>query len=139
MGSPAAIVADDRDRARSGRWFRLGCELIRVLRAIPEIEVRRLTEGPAPLLRDLREKARYRRQRTSDERSDLKRVIRWADAHFPGGGNCYRRSLLEIALDADSAGEPLVMGLRSAGGERSGHAWVGSDSDGAAYDAIIAL
>ena len=114
--------------------------MVRVLRALPGIEVRRLTDGPAPLLKDLRERARYRRRRTAEERSDLRRVIRWADAHFPGGGNCYRRSLLEIALDADSASEAFVMGLRSAGGDRSGHAWVGSaGADGGLYDAIISL
>jgi hypothetical protein len=121
------------------RWIRLGWEFGCVLRALPRIELRRLTEGPAPLLRDLRAHARHRRRRSSDERQDLRRVIRWADAQFPGGGNCYRRSLLEIALDPDSASEPLVMGIRSAGGARSAHAWVGSDSDGGAYDAIIAL
>ena len=137
--STAAFVADDRYRARRGRWLRLGRELLRVLRAIPGIEVRRMTEGPAPLLRDLRQHARYLPRRTSEERSDLRRVIRWADAHFPGGGNCYRRSLLEIALDAESASEHLVMALRSAGGEGSGHAWVGSDGDDGVYDAIIAL
>ena len=121
------------------RWIRLGLEMARVIRALPAIEIRRRTEGPAPLLRDLREQARYRRRRTSDERQELRRVIHWADAHFPGGGNCYRRSLLEIALDADSASEPLVMGLRSAGGEGSGHAWVGSNRDDRVYDAIITL
>jgi hypothetical protein len=66
----------------------------------------------------------------------LRRLIRGVDACLPGGGNCYRRALLEVALDPAAAAEPLHLGLREHGGPRSGHAWLGDRRDsGEAYDA----
>ena len=99
----------------------------RVLSVVPGVEFGRITEGPAPLVNRLRSEGRGRRQRTPVERSRLQRVIRYVDACLPDRGNCYRRALLEIALDPDTAEEPLYMGLAAAGGPRSGHAWLGSD------------
>jgi hypothetical protein len=47
------------------------------------------------------------------------------DGRLPDGGNCYRRALLAIALDAGAAQDPLVLGLDARGGPASGHAWLG--------------
>jgi hypothetical protein len=44
-------------------------------------------------------------------RARLRRAIGWVDALAPGGANCYRRALLEIALDAGAARETVVFGL----------------------------
>ncbi len=52
-----------------------------------------------------------RRSRGRVGRSRLRRAIGWVDAAFPGGPNCFRRTLMEIALDAGAAGETLVFGL----------------------------
>jgi hypothetical protein len=54
--------------------------------------------------------------------------------------NCYRRALVEIAMDAGAATEPLHFGLRAGGGTNSGHAWLGAESDrGSRYDAKFIL
>jgi len=123
------------------RWQFLGpVEVARVLRALPGVELARRSEGPGPLVRRLREEGRGCVRRSSTERSRLRAVIRALDVRLPGGGNCYRRALLEIALDPDTAEEPLYMGLVAAGGPRSGHAWLGSDGDEArSYDAVVAI
>jgi hypothetical protein len=114
-------------------------DAVRVLIALPPVEMGRIFEGPAPLVARLRSCAEQRRHRTEEERVQLKRVIAWIDAHLPGGGNCYRRSLLEVALDRGAASETFHMGLRADGGARSGHAWLGADVDGRRYDAVISL
>jgi hypothetical protein len=80
-----------------------------------------------------------RRELSEVERVRLRRAIALVDARLPGGGNCYRRSLLQIALDPEAAREPFFMGLHAAGGDRSGHAWVGEAADGRSYDAVIRL
>ena len=58
------------------------------------------------------------------------------DRAFPSGPNCYRRVLVEIAMDAGAAEEDLHIGLRAHGGPKSGHAWLGSEGTAAErYDA----
>jgi hypothetical protein len=69
-------------------------------------------------------------------------MIRLVDRLFPGGANCYRRTLLEIALDAGAAEERLFLGLKEQGGPASGHAWLESWPDAAEasrYDAIVEI
>ena len=44
-------------------------------------------------------------------RARLRRAIGWVDAVAPGGASCYRRVLLESALDAGAARETVVFGL----------------------------
>jgi hypothetical protein len=112
---------------------------MRVLVELPRVEVGRIFEGPAPLVARLRSCGEHRRHRTEEERARLKKVVAWIDGHLPGGGNCYRRSLLEVALDRGAAREPFHLGLRADGGARSGHAWLGTDVDGRRYDAVISL
>jgi hypothetical protein len=60
---------------------------------------------------------------------------------MPGGGNCYRRVLLETRLDPEAASRQIVMGLVSGGGPRSGHAWFEGDGEPGrmAYDAVISV
>ena len=120
-------------------------DLARVILALPRIELGRRTYGPAPLLARLRSQGRRRRLLDGSERSRLRRVISSVDAHMPDGGNCYRRVLLEIALDPQAADEPVYMGLDAGGAPMSGHAWLGSDAGQdpvqarRSYDAIISL
>jgi hypothetical protein len=47
-----------------------------------------------------------------------------------GGGNCFRRALLEMALDRGAAGDPLLMGFNVHGGRLAGHAWLPADDTG---------
>lgn len=110
-------------------------EGLRVFLALPPVEWGRRTQGPEPLLRKLRERAR--RSRSPDERAKLRRIIRFADARMPGGPNCYRRALLETALDAGAAKQRLVFGLKSRGAPGSGHVWLEGDTEGEGFEAEI--
>ena len=115
-------------------------EVGRVLWALPRIEAARNSEGPAPLLARLRIEGARQRRRAPAERRRLRSTIERIDAYFPDGSNCYRRALLEIALDAGAAQETLFMGLDATDRPRSGHAWLGSMPNGdRTYDAVIAL
>lgn len=112
----------------------------RVLFALPRIELARRYEGPAPLLQRLRREGRQRSRRSDEGRRRLRKAILALDRRLPGGGNCYRRALLEIALDPDAAQQPFVMGFSSSCAPKSGHAWVGSDVDSSRlYEATISL
>ena len=62
------------------------------------------------------------------------------DGALPDGGNCYRRSLIEIALDKVAAQESLNMGFAAEGGLRSGHAWLGrAEETNGRYEVIVSL
>jgi hypothetical protein len=113
--------------------------LARVLVQLPELEWKRLSGGPRGAVTSARRRGLLRRHRSPVERQQLRRVIGWVDAVMPGGSNCYRRALLEMALDSGAAREPLRMGLRATGGPRTGHAWLGDDSDSQAYDAVVSV
>jgi hypothetical protein len=58
------------------------------------------------------------------------------DRLFPAGPNCYRRALVEMAMDPDAASEQLHMGINAGGWLASGHAWLDSSPDkGTGYQA----
>jgi hypothetical protein len=104
------------------------------------VDRRRRSLGPAAVLEESRLRGVKGRQRSVFARKRLRRLIRLVDACFPGGGNCYRRALAEIASDPSAANDRLVLGLRSGGGSQSGHAWIEGNRDSVArYDAEIAL
>lgn len=117
-------------------------DLARVLVALPLVELGRVSMGPARILPRLRWTAGRCRKRSLPERSTLRRLIAAVDARLPDGGNCYRRALLEICIDAGAAEEKLYMGLKHQGGPKSGHAWLASWPDAAnagAYDAVLEM
>ena len=114
-------------------------EVCRVLGSLPRVESARRCQGPRPLLEGLRRRARSAPKRDPRGRERLRRAIRWVDAWI-GGGNCYRRSLLEIALDRGAAAEPFLMGFTLAGEQLSGHAWVAAEgSSQANYQFTVQL
>jgi hypothetical protein len=115
-------------------------ELARVLLLLPSVELGRVTEGPGPLVQRLRERGLRARRRTESEQARFKQTISRIDAHLPDGGNCYRRSLLRIALDPAAAKETFFLGLNAACAPMSGHAWLASDTDAQqSYDVVITL
>jgi hypothetical protein len=118
----------------------VGLELARVLAVLPGVEWGRRRLGPKPLLQRLRRRGRGCRERDPAARRRLRSAIAWLDARFPDQGNCYRRALLEVALDRGAAGEPFRMGFRLGEGALSGHAWL-ADRAGASesYDAELVL
>jgi hypothetical protein len=82
---------------------------------------------------------RTRECRSQRERVLLRQAISAVDRVMPGGANCYRRVLLEIALDAGAAAEPVMLGFRSDGGAASGHAWLAHERQVAAYDTVLSV
>lgn len=115
-------------------------EVARVLANLGRIEAARRSLGPRPLLERLRHDARRAPERDAAGRRCLRRAIGWVDACLWGGGNCYRRALLETALDRGAAREPLAMGLSAEGEGVCGHAWLTEAQRGAAsYDVTIRL
>jgi hypothetical protein len=115
-------------------------DVLVVLRALPAVEFGRVRVAPASLLKSLRARGGRGRARTDLERARLTRIIRLVDAFFLGGRNCYRRALLEIAVDPIAAATPLNLGLRTGGGPRSGHAWLGPpDEPRVRYDAEFSV
>ena len=75
-----------------------------------------------------------RRVRDAAERARLRRMIVLIDRLFAGGPNCYRRALVEMAMDGGAAMERLHMGLNTGATTATGHAWLDSSPDkGAGY------
>jgi hypothetical protein len=111
-------------------------ETLRVLLALPLIEAGRRFSGPRAVISRARAVGGQAVGRAPGERARLQAVIRRVDRWLPDGGNCYRRALVEIALDAGAAAEPLTFGFRQHGGPKSGHAWLaGGREAGERYDA----
>jgi len=97
----------EREHPRSFR-----SELARVVRIVRDVERRRLGESPEATVRAMRERGRRSGvTRGPLGRARLRRAIRWVDALMRGRPNCYRRTLLELALDAGAARETLLLGL----------------------------
>jgi hypothetical protein len=107
-------------------------DVVRVLSLGARVEQARTREGPTPLLARLRQEGRAHPRRSVVARQRLQRAVRIVDRFFPGGGNCYRRVLLEVALDPGAAREVVLFGLRAGGGPGSGHAYFKSDEAGRA-------
>jgi hypothetical protein len=133
------VYSGDRDRRRSelpltGRVDRLGgigaslADLVSIGLRLPEVEWRRLNEGPGRAVAKLRARGHSARRRAGDDRQRLRRLIAIVDRFWPGEPNCYRRALLEMSLDAGAAEEQLHLGLKVPGGPRSGHAWLGTSA-----------
>jgi hypothetical protein len=117
-------------------------DFARVLRALPRVEWERLFRAPAVSMPRLRRLGLQSARRLPGDRAKLRRIVAFVDRCLPGGGNCYRRAMLESCLDAGAAGERLMLGLRASGGPRSGHAWLASAADAdsdASYDAIVEM
>lgn len=114
-------------------------EAFRVVVEMPRVEVARLRLGPAHAALLARRLGSTRSSRNEEGRNRLQRVIRLVDRLFPTGSNCYRRALLETALDAGAAREPLMMGFRTVGGPGSGHAWLGSRPPAETYDVVVSV
>lgn len=98
-------------RRRHLRLLALSVELARALRVAREAERLRMTAGPAEAIATQRAKGRRRPRRDAIARRRLRTAVSWLDARWPGGGNCFRRVLIELALDAGAAEERLVFGL----------------------------
>jgi len=113
-------------------------EIVRVLFALPRVELRRRRSSLHQAAGAIR-RGSSSRLRSLDGRARLRKAIAMIDARLPGGANCVRRSLLEMALDRGAANEKLLAGFVSGGGPKSGHAWLESECASQRYDAVIAV
>ncbi len=111
-------------------------EVGRVVGVLGCVERARRKRGPKPLVEELRRTGSRAAPRGEHERRCLRRAVRWVDACL--GGNCYRRVLLEIALDPDAARQPVHFGLKADGDRLAGHAWLGDHETGS-YDLTVQL
>ncbi len=116
--------------ARAGAEFAL--ELCHVLALLPGVERARRQEGPGAVLSEVRAQGRQRPERSQASRVRLARAISWVDRLGPGGPNCYRRTLLRLALDPAAAGEAVIFGLDVS--EGNGHSWVSGQETADRFD-----
>lgn len=131
------VVAERRERsARTDpppSWSR---EIALVMLALPCVELARRTLGPAPAVATLRERGAAAIRRDARGRARLARAIAACDRLLPlGKGGCYRRTLLEIALDAGAAEEPIFLGFSGP----EGHAWLPRSSPGRRFQSVVEL
>jgi hypothetical protein len=114
---------------------RLASDVVEAAVLLREVEDARFLEGTGPLVERLRARGKLEAPRSPFARRWLFRVVRRLDAFLLPEPNCYRRSLVHLALDPTSAAEPLVLGLDVRGGEALGHAWVaGTESVAKPFD-----
>ncbi len=110
-------------------------ELARVLLVIQQAERLRSRKSPEEAVTSMRARGRAEHARGPLGRARLKRAIGWADALFPGGGNCLRRVLVELSLDEGAATEPLAFGLDVGG---TGHVAF-ADAEDLRFDVVFKL
>lgn len=115
-------------------------ELVRIACVLPFVEAGTRLTGPRRLVPLARRVGAGRRTRDLRARAELRRLIGGLDARLSGSSRCYRRVLIEIALDRGAASEKVHLGLHATGGERSGHAWLASEGPAReAFDLVIEL
>lgn len=127
----ASASANAREKASP-----FAAELRRVVAVVREIDQRRAQDVPERALAIVRARgAAAAAHRGPVGRARLRRAIGWVDALMPGGRSCYRRILLEIALDAGAARETVVFGLDVG---RTGHVAF-QDREERAFDVSFAI
>lgn len=117
--------------------FALLLDVVRAARVALAAEAARISEGPFGAVNLMRVCGRQKPRRDERGRAVLKRAIRIVDRLHPGGANCYRRVLLEIALDGGAAEDLVMMGLSLSGAPGSGHAWLASEPHHVTYDVLL--
>jgi hypothetical protein len=117
----------------------MASNLLAALIVLPSMECRRREDGPEGAMTAARRVGQRQRMRSTLGRVNLRRVIGWTDRTLFREPNCYRRVLLEVALDSGAAREPVIMGFRAGGGPGTGHIWLKSDPPFVAYDVTVAI
>jgi hypothetical protein len=110
-------------------------ELARAARTVRAAEAARASGSPDGAIAAMRARGRRTTRRGPVGRARLRRAIGWVDALVPSGANCYRRTLLELALDAGAAEETIVFGLDIG---RTGHVAF-ADREDATFDVAFAI
>jgi hypothetical protein len=103
---------------------------------LAEVERARTTSSPRDAVESARRRGRAGLRRGPAARARLKRLIGSVDALFPSGPNCYRRALLETALDRGAAEEQIHFALDVG---KTGHAWLDSDPERQQFDVVFSV
>jgi hypothetical protein len=120
--------------------WRAVADLLEVAFISRRIDAARRRLGPLHLVERLRRRGAAHPRRGERNRARLKQVIRIVDRAFFAEPNCYRRALIEMAMDAGAATEVLHMGLNSDRDLGLGHAWLDSSPDkGEGYQAEFSI
>jgi SAM-dependent methyltransferase len=115
----------------------LAIEMARVAMKFPLVDRVRRELGPKDAASAARRLGADAPQRDALGRAQLRKAIALCDRAVPRGGGCYRRVLLEVALDAGAAKETIRLGLHK--NERRGHAWLDRVAPADAYDLTTSL
>lgn len=134
-----AVVSKPRPGGEVEEAIRLGVDLVLVGFSLVGTERLRMRRGPSQAVESARRMGRRWPTRDGAGRARLQRAIRWVDRSIFREPNCYRRVLVEIALDGGAAVEKLILGFRAGGSVGSGHAWLESTPPVASYDALIEI
>jgi hypothetical protein len=121
------------------RLIRSCRDLAAALWVAPRMERLRRIEGPLRAVEFARGAGRGLPARSPGDRLILRRAVSLVDSWIPGGPNCFRRCLMEMALDAGAAREKLLAGIQSGGGHGTGHAWLESHPTDRSYDAVFPI
>lgn len=115
-------------------------DFLRVAAVLPKVELKRRFGGTRGALAFARATGQRAALRDEIQRNRLRRAIAIVDGLLPfSEPNCFRRVLLEIALDRRAALEPVNVGLASSGVAGSGHVWLAGDPPPKRYDAVIVV
>jgi len=117
-------------------------DVLAALIVAPFVEWGRRFRGPGVIVQRVRRWGQRQARRDTAARLRLRRAIRLVDRFvvpWQPRGNCYRRALMEMAMDAGAAAEPLRIGLQAAARPGSGHAWLGDEENSERYVAILSL
>lgn len=112
-------------------------ELARAACVLPFVEAASRFVGPRPIVDVLRTIGAFAPRRDPAARARLRRAIGAIDSRVWKKSGCYRRSLVEMALDRGAAAETLHIGLHADGSE--GHAWLDSETRKENFDLEITI
>ncbi len=134
--SPVPSLRDVVARVRSSvPGGRLAADVLEATVLLREVERARWREGPSALVSRLRQRGLRAAPRSPAGRQRLAQLLYHLDRLLHRRPNCYRRSLVRLALDRDAAREPFVLGLDLHATGATGHAWVeGTGEASNAYD-----
>jgi hypothetical protein len=125
----------ERGEPRSEDSAAFAAEVLAVLGVVREAERRRRHDSPEAAVRAMRARGHGARRRGPVGRARLRRAIGWVDALYMGHPNCFRRTLVELGLDAGAADETLVFGLDVG---RTGHVAL-KDSEDSTFDVAFEI
>ena len=117
---------------------RLAAMAVEAAVLLREVDEARGIVGPDALVARMRKEGALRPALSKLATRRLPGIVYRLDRLLHGESNCYRRALVQVALDPRAAGEPFVLGLDTGKESPVGHAWI-EGTERAAYDVEFRL